>query len=345
MNCDVVIWAMSDISDDLIVNAEERSFGKPRQSRPLRIVLIAAALALLLAGTVLAATYRLWSPGLASRFGADETTQEAMLDSGMTSMIYGEPVTLENGLTIELQQALCDGSGIYVTARYSAPEAGWFTQENRKWATNNTHSSLTIEGVSMTPKSWGFDMETVSYDAAYMTWYFAGDCSELDGNIATLRIWPTVNMDEYLETESAENADAILNDPLILPKEISLSWTLDTAISISKAFEDSVTGEYDGIPLTLENIVLTPVSIRYDVTEGFDLQEVLYSTGVMLTDGTEIPYQTIPEGEPIVAHGYYTLSETILDLDSIAGITYAAWGNTPTDPESGDVTVYVLPLK
>ena len=352
MRDDILINAMTDIADDLVLEAQEVPDMKNSNSRIVRITLIAAIVVVLLAGTVLAATYKLWSPGLSSWFGADEAAQDALLDSGMTSLIYGEPVALENGLTIQVQQVLCDGSGIYVTARYSAPQAGWFTPENKKWATNNTHSSLTIGDVSMAPKSWGFDTE--NYDAAYMTWYYAGDCAGLGGNTATLRIWPTVNMEEYLETESEENAESIRNDPLILTNEVSISWTMDTALAISKTLENSITGEYDSIPLTIENIVLTPVSIRYDVTEGFDLQEVLYSTGVVLTDGTEIrwhggsteiPYYAIPEGEPIVAHGYYTLNETILDLDSVAGITYAAWANTPVDPEVGDVTVFVLPLK
>ena len=363
MKRDVIIWAMDDIAEDLILNAQEVSDMKKNKSRTLRMALIAAAVIVLLAGTVLAATYKLWSPGLASRFGADEETQEALLESGMTTMIFGEPVTLENGLTLEVQQVLCDGQETTITVRYSAPESGWFTRENRKWATIITRPQLRIGTREFQDTTGGFDQDTVTEFEAYMTWTFACDCSTFDGQTITLTLLTGGDREEIAKRQDPDipgSGEIIRNNPLLLSEDVSFSWTLDMSMAISKALNGNFSGTYHETVLSIEDVVLTPVSIRFTLTEGLDLieaadnEDALYPTGIVLTDGTEIGWNSggiglrdaVPVGyEPETLPGYYTFDTAVLDLDSIAGITFAAWANTPVDPEVGDVTVFTLPLK
>ena len=364
MKRDVIIWAMDDIAEDLILNAQEVSDMKKNKSRTLRIALIAAAVVVLLAGTVLAATYKLWSPGLANWFGADEEAQEAMMDSGMTSMIYGEPVTLENGLTLEVQQVLCDGKETSITVQYSAPEAGWFTRENRKWASMITVPQFCIGSRTFQYTTGGFDKETITDTEAYMTWTFACDCSSFDGQIVTLTLLTGGDREEIAKRQDPDipgSGEIIRNDPLLLSEDVSFSWTLDMSTAISKTLEGSFSETYNGSTVTLENVVLTPVSIRFTMTEGLELfdnpsknADALHPTGIVLTDGTVIGWHTggvgyhevMPEeAEPETLPGYYTFDTTVLDLDSISGITFATWANTPVDSEVGDVTVFTLPLK
>lgn len=363
MKRDMVLWAMTDISEDLILNAQEVSVAKNNKYRTLRIALIAAVVVVLLAGTVLAATYyKLWSPGLASHFGADETAQESLMESGMTSLIYGEPVTLENGLTLEVQQVLCDGQETTVSVRYHAPEFGWFTWDNCGWATQFTIPQLTIGERELECIEGGFDTETTTGTEAYMTWLFLGDCAELDGEAVTLTLRTPTNLSEMLNDfdanfdtiNGAEDEEIIRNDPLILWEPVTLSWTLDMMTSISKELEGSFSGVYNDETITIRDVTLTPVSIRFTLTEGLDTVEALYPTGIVLTDGTTVGWigghlgevDAVPEGfEPDTLPGYYTFDTTILDLNSIAGITFAAWANTAVEPEAGDVTVFTLPLK
>ena len=332
--------------------------GKRKLLRPVWIV--AALLAF--CTVALAATYKLWSPGLTSHFGADEAAQDALLDSGMTSLVDAEPVTMENGLTLEVQQVLCDGQEITISVRYSAPESGWFTWDNQGWATQFTHPVLTIGDTDFGPGGGGFENETVTDTEAYMTWSFLGDCAALDGETMTLTLITPPRLSEMLDDfeanfdtiNGAEDEAIIRNDPLILWEPVTLSWTLDMATSIGKELEGSFSGVYNDETITIEDVRLTPLSIRFTVTEGLDTVEALYPTGIVLTDGTTVGFTSghlgeidaVPEGfEPDMLPGYYTFDTTILDLDSIAGITFAAWANTPVDPEVGDITVFTLPLK
>ena len=370
MKSNDMLSLLGGLDDDLILGAKE----PVKSRRPLHAIWLIAAV-LILSTAALATALSHWSPGLASQFGADETAQEQLLESGMTSLIDAEPVTLENGLKLTLQQVICDGYEITVVVYYEAPEPGWFTWNNRMWATMYTFPSLTIGDQSFFPSGNGFDLDTVTDTSAYMTWSFADDGSpldmkdaELDGQPATLSFKTMGNTEQLLSDLEAqepqydqwgnpltgpEAAEAFRNDPLILSEEVSFSWTMSMASSIQKSLEGSFTGEYEGITFTLENVVLTPISIRFTMTEGEEILDLLYDTGIVLTDGTEISwtsggmYNSNSEAEGAEESewtGYYAFDTTVLDLDSIAGINYSLWAATPVTPEE-TVTVYTLPLQ
>ena len=333
--------------------------GKRKLLRPIWIV--AALLAF--CTVALAATYKLWSPGLASHFGADEAAQEAMLESGMTSLTGNPSVTLENGLTLTVEQTLCNGVETIVVVRYDAPEAGWFTWKNQGMATMYTFPSLTVGETEFGLGGGGFDNESVEDQTAYMIWRFAGDATDMNEQTTILTLTPPKDLQavaDNMQTDP-EDPEIVLKDPLILPEEITLSWTLDLGSVISEQLAGVFSGEYNGNTMTIENVILTPISIQFTMTEGLDMvgnpaenPEALYPTGIVLTDGTTVGWtgghlgevDAVPVGyEPETLPGYYTFDTAVLDLDSIAGITFAAWSNTPVDPEVGDVTVFTLPLK
>ena len=358
------LYLLADVDDDLILSTQEIPDMKKNPSRTLRIVLIAAAVFVLLAGTVLAATYKFWSPGLASHFGADEAAQEALLDSGRTQLTGGQNATQDNGLRLTLEQVLCDGTQTTLSIRWDSPESGWFTPEKRKWACMFLTPSLTIGEREFKLYNTGFDQDTITDTSAYMIWSFWGDCSDLNGQTAVLTLQAIGNLDEaitLLASDSIVRAQGVSSDPLLLNAPVSLSWTLDIAATPSKALDGSFSGVYNGRTITFEDVVLTPVSVRFTVTQGLELfgnpaeiADALYPTGIVLADGTEIGWTSGGTGsadavpvdyEPETLSGYYTFDKTVLDLDSIVGITFAAWADTSVDPEVGDVIVFTLPLQ
>ena len=351
-----LLSSMGDMEDEFLMEANEYSSKMKKHTRPMRVALIAAAVAVLLAGTVLAATYKLWSPGLASWFGADEAAQEAMLESGMTSLTGNPSVTMENGLTLTLEQVFCDSVETCVVVRYDTPEDGWFTWENRGMATMNSFPVLTIGGTDFSDTGGGFESTSVGDKTAYMIWRFEGDTTSLSGQPATLRIIPSGDLRATAEEMhlDPEETEVLLNDPLILSTEISFSWTLELGDIISKTLEGSFVGEYEGVSFSFRDVVLTPISIRFTAEGWEEAETLLYPIGLVLADGTFVEFNSghlgevdaVPEGYVQETWpGYYTFDTTIMDLDSIAAFAFADWSNPPVGLETGDMTVYTLSLK
>jgi hypothetical protein len=352
MKHDVLVWALEDIADDLILNSQKVSVTKKCRSRTWKIILLAATVMILLSGTVLAATYKIWSPGLASYLNADEQAQDVLLESGMTSLTSNPSVTLENGLTLTVEQVFCDGSETGVVVRYDAPEDGWLTSDNRSLATMYTFPSLTIGDTTLAQVGGGFDQASVADTTAYMIWMFEGDTAPWHGETATLVLTPPDDLKDVTEPIDA--------DPLILTRAASLCWTLELSETISKTFEGGFTGVYNGHSLTIEDVTLTPISICFTLTEGLELNDpeqtddALYPIGVVLADGTNVGWNSghlgevdaVPEGyEPESLPAYYAFDTAILDLDSIVGINFGAWADTSVNSERGEMIAYTLPLQ
>ena len=75
---------------------------------------------------------------------------------------------------------------------------------------------------------------------------------------------------------------------------------------------------------------------------------------MVLTDGTEVRFNSggmesvdlsNDADWPDSLSGYYSFDTVVMDLDSIAGVTFSSWANTPVDPEVGDITVFTLLLQ
>jgi hypothetical protein len=333
-----LFWALNDMDERLIQEANEPQNAKAsnRTKRYLRPVWLVAAV-LILCTAAAAATSRLWSTGMASLFGGDETAQKTLTENGMTSLIYGAPVQLDNGLTITLEQVLCDGATTTLALRFDAPETGWITQENQTYATAFLGASLTIGDEAFNLTTWGFELDSASETSAFLNLSFGGDCGALDGQTAVLTMKPNTAKMLAVCEDMPDEAEAIQNDPLLLSEEVSFSWTLEMSEAICKRLEGSFSGEYEGMTITVEDVTLTPVSITFITTEGADLREKLYVHGFILEDGTEIG---LSDG----GYNYFGFDTVVEDLDSITGIAFASFAEAPVAWEDA-TTVFVLSLK
>lgn len=133
-----IFWALYDMDDDLIREAKEAPMMKTNNVHPVRIMLIAAAVVVLLAGTALAIS-ELWAPKLAALFGADEKQQE-LLDVGFVQNIGVSDS--DNGVTITAEQLIGDANGVYILYSIKADDPKLLS------AWTFPHYKLTLDGES-----------------------------------------------------------------------------------------------------------------------------------------------------------------------------------------------------
>ena len=111
MTRDMIVWAMTDIADDLIREAKEApTIQTKKSSRPLRMALIAAAVVVLLAGAVLAVYHytriaeRLESDWNENAEGAMTQEQKDFVEARSADL--GESVT-DQGITVTIDSVTC----------------------------------------------------------------------------------------------------------------------------------------------------------------------------------------------------------------------------------------------
>lgn len=311
---------LSNIDDTLITRADITS-RKRTFPRPFGILVAAV----LLCTAVSAATYSLWSPGIASFFGADQEVQEELLEQGVTSLVDAAPVTLDNGLIIEMQQVIYDGELLTVSICYQAPEEGWFTKENLASAAISTIPSLKIGAVEFPCSASGFEQASITAQTAYLICSFQGSIHELDGETAVLTLAPA----DAEESADHQNTDS----PLLLRSTIQFPWKLNLSETKSRTEQGPYSAEYRGQTITVENITITPLSIRFCANESDELIAAAYPMGVQLQNGTVVPFSSgytgapnaSPEGDKAEQKSaYYVFESAILDMDSICKIVFAA---------------------
>ena len=113
-----LIWAICDIDEDLLRLTEEEPVMKKTHTRPLRIVLIAAAIAALLAGTVLAYAVRHWDELFVSAFQVEDSDKE-LLDGALQD-VYAQ--TTQDGVTCTVKQLLGNEHCLVVALDLTLPE-------------------------------------------------------------------------------------------------------------------------------------------------------------------------------------------------------------------------------
>lgn len=113
-----LIWAICDIDEDLLRLTEEESVMTKKHTRPLRIVLIAAAIAALLAGTVLAYAVRHWDELFVSAFQVEDSDKE-LLDGALQD-VYAQ--TTQDGVTCTVKQLLGNEHCLVVALDLTLPE-------------------------------------------------------------------------------------------------------------------------------------------------------------------------------------------------------------------------------
>ena len=113
-----LIWAICDIDEDLLRLTEEESAMPKKHTRPLRVFLIAAAVAALLAGTVLAYAIRHWDELFVSAFQVEDSDKE-LLDGSLQD-VYAQ--TTQDGVTCTITQLLGSEHCLVVALDIQLPE-------------------------------------------------------------------------------------------------------------------------------------------------------------------------------------------------------------------------------
>lgn len=340
MKSEDMLNILSEMDDALITRAYTTS--KKRKFPRTFGVLIAAVI---LCTAVSAATYSLWSPGIASYFGADQEAQEELIDQGITAFVDTAAATLDNGLTIQMQQLLWDGEMLTVSICYQAPENGWLTEENLAMAAIRTIPSLKIGAAEFPCSASGFEQTSVTAQTAYMICSFQGNFDQLDGETAVLTLAPASG-EESMAPQANE-------DPLMLRSPIAFSWKFNLAEAATRTEQGPFTAEYHGSAIIIEDVTITPVSIRFAVTESDELITAAYPMGVELRDGTIVSFISGYTGAPSASQegesdeqksAYYVFESTILDMDSISNIVFAAVSESSANSAEPAIA-FVLPLQ
>lgn len=336
MKSDDMLNILSDLNDALITRAD---IGTKKRRRPRTFGILLAAV--LLCTAVSAATYRLWSPGLASFFGAKELEQEALLDQGAASLVYNEPITLKSGLVLQVQQILYDGQELTISICYQSPEEGWFTEESLHTAAMNTLPALQVGDKRFPCTSSGFEQDATTAQTTYLICRFQGNFEKADGEAAVLTLSPAVT-------------DGKITGTALVPAEpIQVSWMLNLSEAAVESISGPIETAYNGNAISIENITLSPVSIRFTAIEDEDLISTAYPMGVRLRDGTLVPFtsgytgtpEAVKEGEAAEKlSAYYVFASPILRLDQISELVFASFPEQSGKNEEPNIA-FSIPLR
>lgn len=288
---------MGYLADDLVIQAKETPIKQHKLTHPVKLALIAAAIAVLLAMTV-SAVYVLhnWDDIFLNRFQPTDTVKtqtDGYLDSPIAS-------AARNGVTLSVEQTITDGNVFYAVVSLRLPED--FDMSQLIVQNENELKAETLKLFS-------------SYDEATGHWYtgpatasalwFQGDVSE--------EVLETLTM-EQVEQDPEAYWGLICSGGSFLPKQVDvanrtayylLCTNLDTndkPVSYTVWFENITldpedepliegpiyvtwTPQYDSSaiieqPITkdgqqLGTMTLSPVSLQMDISSLYDTLDVM----------------------------------------------------------------------
>lgn len=119
-----LIWAFSELDEDLVLAAKERKFMKKNHKRPLKMALIAAAIIVLLTGTVVGMYYTRITATMEDTWNTraeTEMTQEQKDFVEAHSADIGESVT-DQGITVTIDSVTCAEDTVYLMISYGLDE-------------------------------------------------------------------------------------------------------------------------------------------------------------------------------------------------------------------------------
>lgn len=278
MRRDSIVWAMTDIADDLIREAKEDTMRDERRipSRTARLVLVAAVIGMILAVSAGAFfVIRNWDSIFERRF---QPTEE--MKSQMEGLV-DEPIaaSTKNGVTLAVEQTITDGSEFYAVISMKLPEEFDMSQ-------------LIVSGEDE------MELETLqmfsSYDEATGHWY--------TGPSTAVALWfqaefPAEELDS-LTIQDVENSGMQYQEMMVggsfLPKRVDVAnrtayYLLMTNVegqvdSYTVWFEKVTLGDVDG-----EAIIPGPFYVTW--TPSYDLSSIVTQT--MERDGAEIGTLTL----------------------------------------------------
>ena len=120
-----LIWAFSELDEDLVLAAKERKIMKKNHKRPLRMALIAAAIIVLLTGTVVGVYYTRITSTMEDTWNTHaetEMTQEQKDFVEAHSADIGESVT-DQGITVTIDSVSCTEKTVYLMISYALDES------------------------------------------------------------------------------------------------------------------------------------------------------------------------------------------------------------------------------
>lgn len=308
MKQDSLFWAICDLEDDLILEAEEGNMMKKKHGKKaVRITLIAAAAAALLAGTVVAA--RLYTRS-ADRMEENwnwvaqqpmTTEQKDFIDEESADI---NETAVDQGITITAQSVTCTDDTAYISAviqvdqeQYSEPYMEMFTAdaaatvENPNWAEPVVCSRVETTG------------NTMQDDGS----------RELEWRIELSKLPEGQRLNDGATVVTVEVNQMVFHYAAdVDPQEqiIEGNWTLAVTLPKSDATppaEAQQNAEFTGeLNFTVEDIQVTADSLRFQlvapsndyVIVGTDMLELakaaepdstFYSVEALLEDGTRVP--------------------------------------------------------
>jgi hypothetical protein len=308
MKHDSLFWAICDLEDDLILEAEEGNMMKKKHGKKaVRIVLIAAAAAALLAGTVVAA--RLYTRS-ADRMEENwnrvaqqpmTTEQKDFIDE--KSADVGETAE-DQGITISVDAVTCTGNRIDLGVQYQVDSTQYsyqsiecFIGKMERYADNPDYGTRSLT-------SGDYTGGTTAEDGSYQQQWCIVDSSfgeedRLNDGNTTLRLEITeIGLHLYQD-------DGVMKDV-----EVTGSWNLtiplpesDTTQPVDAQQNAEFTGDLnftvEGIQVTADNLKFRLAAPSNDyVIVGTDMLELakaaepdapIYSVEALLKDGTNVP--------------------------------------------------------
>lgn len=115
----------------------------------------------------------------------------------------------------------------------------------------NTIPALQIGSERFPCTSSGFEQTATTVQTAYLICRFQGDFAKADGEAASLTLSPAVT-------------DGKVTDAALVPAEpIQVSWTLNLSEAATKSIAGPFEAAYDDNAISIDNITISPVSIRF----------------------------------------------------------------------------------
>ena len=298
-----LLCAMGEIDENLVLDAQEVFMKENKKHlRPVRIAVIAAAAALLLTGTILAARYYTRAADKAeSHWNAIAETEMSAAQKDYVddrSADIGESVT-DAGITITLDSVTCAEDRVYLTIQKEiAPElivgdAYTSTMVYDAVVVNEEYGTLRYSNAESSDDGSGEDMELLAVTFADLP----EGASLCDGK-TTMELHFTAAW-IYCDTEGKTEettAKGTWDFEFLLPEN-------ESGAPIAAEEDVRFAGE---LALTLEDITITETGVKFSVlapcndygvvekdmlplAKAAEPDSVFYSVEAFLADGTKVP--------------------------------------------------------
>jgi hypothetical protein len=269
------------------------------------LAVVAAVLALAVAGTMGAYALISWNAQLAEKFEADPAQQQALLNNRTSSFINQS--VIDNGLTVTAVQSLGDKNGMYILFEVAPPDDLAIDYHRDMFETE-----VAIEGVPNANYFAGF-----MSPAHYEIWVFNNDQMDLSGRTISVALRNLQGDSDKLDLYTK------------LPGNWEFAWQIEQQ-DHTQVF--AVNQPVDALDIVIETLEISPLS--YTLTIGGGAAAVLAGSAsgqsslslptFVLSDGTTFGGESFggpgiqgPAGETFVSR---TSFSKILDVGALTGM-------------------------